>query len=642
MGRMAEAYITGIGAYLPGEPVDNEQLMTRLTDGTTRSARLGRQALAANGIRTRHYAVDDQGRTLMLNEELAASAARRALADRGIPASAVRMLATGTTQGDVLVPGFASMVHGRLGGGPMELLSAAGVCASSMAALKAAVTAVRLGEHPVALAVGSELASRSLAAGARAASPACAPEPLDAGFLRWTLSDGAGAVVVEPEPRPGGLSLRVDWMHLVSHAHEHPACMCAGLAPGTEPQPGATWLDGPGPSDQGPSDQGSTGEGPTVPRLRQDMSALPALIDLGVAEYTALVAAGRIDPGTEHVLCHYSAEHFRAKLLNRLRAAGHDPDESRWFTNLHTAGNTGAASIFVMLEAARPRLRAGDRVLLVVPESGRFSLAFAQLTCVGPAVSPGAGREPSPAELAASPLGPPAGAAAGAAGAAVAAAQRELAVVWADFQRQLSRVPIVRRIEDGTATLADYRRLLLNLRQQVVDGGRWISLAAASFSAEKFWLRSAAIQHAAAEHRDFQLLEHDYAAAGGDPRDMAATPANIGSAALSAFMFHRAGQPDPVDLLGAMFVIEGLGARNAAGWAGRLQHRLGLADEQVSFLRYHADGDDEHFEVLRAALNHSGPRPTGLLDDADLAAVARTARVVARLYALQLEELDHV
>ena len=624
MGRMAEAYITGIGAYLPGEPVDNEQLMNRLTDGTTRSARLGRQALAANGIRTRHYAVDDQGRTLMLNEELAANAARSALADRGIAASAVRMLATGTTQGDVLVPGFASMVHGRLGGGPMELLSAAGVCASSMAALKAAVTSVRLGEHPVALAVGSELASRSLAGGARAASPACPPEPLDAGFLRWTLSDGAGAVVVEPEPRPGGLSLRVDWMHLVSHAHEHPVCMCAGLAPGTDPRPGATWLDRP--SDRGPSDQALGDQGPIVPRLRQDMSALPALIDLGVAEYAALVTAGRIDPGTEHVLCHYSAEHFRAKLLKRLRAAGHDPDESRWFTNLHTAGNTGAASIFVMLEAVRPRLRAGDRVLLIVPESGRFSLAFAQLTCVGPAA--GADREPSPAELAASPLGRPAGAAAGALG--------ELAVVWADFQRMLSRVPIVRRIEDGTATLADYRRLLLNLRQQVVDGGRWISLAAASFCAEKFWLRSAAIQHAAAEHRDFQLLEHDYAAAGGDPRDMAATPANIGSAALSAFMFHRAGQPDPVDLLGAMFVIEGLGARNAAGWADRLRRGLGLADDQLSFLRYHADGDDEHFEVLRAALT------SGLLDDSDLAAVARTARVVARLYALQLEELDHV
>ena len=78
-----------------------------------------------------------------------------------------------------------------------------------------------------------------------------------------------------------------------------------------------------------------------------------------------------------------------------------------------------------------------------------------------------------------------------------------------------------------TAEADGYRRLLLNLRQQVVDGGRWISLAAANFSAELFWLRSAAIQHAAAEHRDYQLLERDFAAVGGDPGAMAVTPANI-------------------------------------------------------------------------------------------------------------------
>ena len=141
----------------------------------------------------------------MLNEELAVHAISCALADRGLGPEAVRMLATGTTQGDCLVPGFSSMVHGRLGGGPLELLSASGVCASGMAALRAAVSAVRLGEHPVAVAAGSELVSRSLLT-----RPAGTP---DTGFLRWTLSDGAGAVVVEPRPRPDGLSLRVDWMH---------------------------------------------------------------------------------------------------------------------------------------------------------------------------------------------------------------------------------------------------------------------------------------------------------------------------------------------------------------------------------------------------------------------------------------------
>jgi 3-oxoacyl-[acyl-carrier-protein] synthase-3 len=607
---MTHAYITGVGAYLPGDPVDNEQLATRFGDGSTRGTALRRRALAANGIRTRHYAVDDRGSTLMLNEELAAHAARRALADRGLDVAAVRMLATGTTQGDVLVPGFASMVHGRLGGGPMELLSAAGVCASGMAALKAAVSAVELGQHPVAMALGSELVSRSFATAADTEAP-------DTSFLRWTLSDGAGAVVIEPEPRPDGPSLRVDWMHLVSHAHEHPVCMSAGLTPGPEARAGATWLDRRDPADDSPFE---------IPRLRQDMSALPALVDMGVAEFSALVRAGRIDPSIEHVLCHYSAEHFRVKLFDRLREAGHNLDCERWFTNLHTAGNTGAASIFVMLEAARPRIRPGDRVLLVVPESGRFSLAFAHLTCVGPDSGP------SPAELSASPLGHPLESDAP----GVARGLRELAGVWSELQQALARVPVVRRIEDRTATIDDYRRLLLNLRQQVVDGGRWISLAAANFSAGLFWLRSAAIQHAADEHRDYQLLESDYAAAGGDPLDMTTTPANIGSAALSAFVFHRAGQPDPVDLLGAMFVIEGLGLRNAAGWADRLQAGLGLRDDQVRFLRYHADGDAGHFEILSAALR------SGLLDDAAITRIVKTARVVARLYALQLEELDHV
>ena len=234
MNVMNDAYITATGAFLPGDPVDNEQLAARFGADTRRSAALRRRTLAANGIKTRHYAVDDAGLTLMLNEELAAEAARRALADRGLEPRQVSMLATGTTQGDLLVPGFASMVHGRLGGGPMELLSAAGVCASGMAALKAAVSAVRLGEHPVAVAVGSELVSRRSAP--RAGNAGHQLPALDAVRRR-------GAVVLEPRPRPDGLSLRVDWMHLVSHAHSHPVCMSAGLGEELTPRrapPGST------------------------------------------------------------------------------------------------------------------------------------------------------------------------------------------------------------------------------------------------------------------------------------------------------------------------------------------------------------------------------------------------------------------
>jgi len=608
MRGMTDAYITGVGAYLPGDPVDNEELAARFGDGTRRDAAVRGRVLAANGIKTRHYALDSKMMTLEQNEELAAAAARCALADRGLAPSAVQLLAAGTTQGDVLVPGFASMVHGRLGGGPMEVLSAGGVCASGMAALKAVVGTVRLGEHSAALAVGSELVSRTLLGRPDAASRA------DTAFLRWTLSDGAGAVLVESEPRPDGLSMRVDWVRLTSYAHEHQPCMSAGLE-----ADGRTWLD------RDPSDETSI---PEAPSLRQDMSMLPELVDLGVAEFTRLVEAGRIPVDVEHVLCHYSAEHFRVKLQARLREAGHTLHDDRWFSNLSTVGNTGSASIFVMLAEVRPRLEPGDRVLLIVPESGRFTLAVALLTCVGQP----AGYAPSRAELAASPLGAPEPGDP----APVVQALNGLAEVWAEFERGLARVPVIRRIEDGAATLQDYQRLLLNLRQQVVDGGRWISLAAANFSAALFPLRSAAIRHAADEHQDFQLLERDYAASGGDPAAMHSTPANIGSAALSAFMFHRAGLPDPVDLLGAMFVIEGLGTRKAGGWADRLRQSVGLREDQLTFLRYHSVGDDEHYEVLRLALR------SGLFDEIQVAQIVKTARVVARLYVLQLEELDHV
>lgn len=132
MAATANAYLTGFGSYLPGEPIDNDAIASRLGGDDAVTARIRRRVLAANGIRTRHYALDERGETTELNEQLAVKALQAALDDRGIDATDLRMLATATTMGDVLVPGFASMVHGRLGGGPMQLLSASGVCASSM------------------------------------------------------------------------------------------------------------------------------------------------------------------------------------------------------------------------------------------------------------------------------------------------------------------------------------------------------------------------------------------------------------------------------------------------------------------------------------------------------------------------------
>ncbi|MDY0907973.1 iron-containing redox enzyme family protein [Microbacterium sp. CFBP9034] len=218
--------------------------------------------------------------------------------------------------------------------------------------------------------------------------------------------------------------------------------------------------------------------------------------------------------------------------------------------------------------------------------------------------------------------------------AAAATVSDRLAEVWTELEEHLSRVPLLNRLADGTVTLEDYKRLLFNLRQQVVDGSPWISRAASSFDIEHFELRAAAIRHAEEEHRDYLMIERDYVAIGGSLAELRSGRKNVGSEALSGYMFHYAGQPNPVGLLGAMFIIEGLGARRAAGWAARFQEVLGLADNQVHFMQYHQQADSAHTGDLDAILT------SGMIDDAAADDIVRCAQVVARLYALQLEELD--
>src|SRR5690606_20811309 len=123
------------------------------------------------------------------------------------------------------------------------------------------------------------------------------------------------------------------------------------------------------------------------------------------------------------------------------------------------------------------------------------------------------------------------------------------------------------------------------------------------FDIAHFDLRSAAIRHAEEEHRDYLMIERDYVAVGGSLAELRAGRKNLGSEALSGYMFHYADRLNPVGLLGAMFIIEGLGARRAAGWATRFQEVLGLADNQVHFMKYHQDADAEHTGNLEAILN---------------------------------------
>jgi 3-oxoacyl-[acyl-carrier-protein] synthase-3 len=209
---------------------------------------------------------------------------------------------------------------------------------------------------------------------------------------------------------------------------------------------------------------------------------------------------------------------------------------------------------------------------------------------------------------------------------------RRLTIVFSEFETRLERVPVVAKIHRGTLTPADYCAFLMNLRQQVVDGGCWIARAASHVTADYFPLRSTFMRHAVTEHKDFQMLEANYVAMGGTLDEIRAGDKNIGSEAISAFMFHRASQPNPFDLLGAMFLIEGLGS-TATRWGQIIKDHLELEDKQISFLLYHGENDMDHLAEFNAWL-HQVQDIEGINDR-----IVRTAEIVSRLYVMQLEEI---
>jgi len=216
---------------------------------------------------------------------------------------------------------------------------------------------------------------------------------------------------------------------------------------------------------------------------------------------------------------------------------------------------------------------------------------------------------------------------------AVSDVLRKLTIVFTEFEGRLEQTPLIRKLTLGRFELADYQAFLLQLRQQVKDGALWMSRAASHIDEAHLELRSALMAHAVTEHRDFRLLEADYVATGGEVETIRAGEKNIGSEALSAWMFHEAGKPNPFGLLGAMWIIEGLGSIKAREWGRRVKQTLALPDEAVRFLLYHGENDVQHIEEFKQMLAMVLP------DEIAAKRIVRTAQVTARLYALQIEEI---
>ncbi|WOB06986.1 beta-ketoacyl-ACP synthase III [Piscinibacter gummiphilus] len=374
-----DVFLTRTGAFLPFAPVSNDEIESVLGMVGGKPSRARRLVLRSNGIQSRHYAIDRAtGEPAMTNAQMTANAIR-AMGDIG----RVDTLATGTSLPDQLMPNHAVMVHGELGWPRLEAVSCAGICLSGAAALKHAWLSVRAGESKRAVATGSELASPIMLA--RNFDPEVEhklqqleerPEiAFEKDFLRWMLSDGAGAVLLETAPS-GPLSLRVDWIDLSSAANELPVCMYAG---GDKNDDGSLrgWL------------RFGTDEwqAKSIFAVKQDVRLLNEhVIRATVRDPLAEIVDKRrlVASEIDWFLPHISSSFFAGPVEQAIGEAGLPIPRERWFSNLVTKGNTGSASPYIMLDELfrSGRIQKGQKLLMYIPESGRFSTGFVHLTAV--------------------------------------------------------------------------------------------------------------------------------------------------------------------------------------------------------------------------------------------------------------------
>ena len=375
----ANVYITSVSKFLPNLPVDNEDMERYLGLINSKPSRVKRIVLKQNGIKCRYYALDEDQKITHTNAELAFLSIKKLFPDEIIPGD-IDVMACATGNPEQLLPSHASMVHGLMKNRPMELYSASGVCLTCLQALKISYLSVLAGMSSKAICSTSELASPTLLSknydqeyGHCAQVGKDPYMAFEKDFLRFMLSDGASAVLLSDKKSEDGLSFRIEWIEMTSYANELPTCMFMGAE-----------LRGDGELISWKEFESQELVNRSVFTVKQDIRLLkPNIIRYWVDHIEHCLEKHSVDPAEiNYVIPHVSSMFFHGKLAEEIDARNIDLGTQKWFTNLTEIGNIASASIFAGLDDLwkSGRLKVNDKILLLVPESGRFSYGTVLLT----------------------------------------------------------------------------------------------------------------------------------------------------------------------------------------------------------------------------------------------------------------------
>jgi len=199
--------LIGTGSYLPGDPVTNNDLVTRGVDTNDE------WIVTRTGISSRYLA--EPGATA---SELGQTAARRALEMAGVDGSEIDLIIVATSTPDFIFPSTACLIQGQLGNKGATAFDVQAVCSGFVYALGIADKFISSGSHKKALVIGTEVFSR---------------------ILDWNdrgtcvlFGDGAGAVVLEASDTPGILATALHADGSQSGILNVPGQICSGQVTG--------------------------------------------------------------------------------------------------------------------------------------------------------------------------------------------------------------------------------------------------------------------------------------------------------------------------------------------------------------------------------------------------------------------------
>jgi 3-oxoacyl-[acyl-carrier-protein] synthase III len=376
-----EVYITKSATYFPNEPISNDEMEEFLGLINKSPSKSKRIVLRNNGIKNRFYALTKEGKPTHTNAEMTALAIRKMLDNDEKQIKSIDLLVCGTSSPDQIMPSHAVMVHGELPESEaIEVVSPSGVCCAGMHALKYAYMSVKTGDAHHAVATGSERFSAALKSEIFEDEAQKLKELEDnpyigfeKEFLRWMLSDGASSFLLTDKKNEKGFSLRIEWIEGVSYAHAKEACMYMG---GEKLESGRLK----GYLDYTPEEI----QAKSIMSIKQDVKLLSEnIVPLGGIKLSKLFKEKGLDPADiDYFLPHMSSDFFRTKIFDQLNKNETPIPYEKWVINLGSLGNVGAASVYFMVDEVfkSGKLKAGQKILLLVPESSRFSYMYALLT----------------------------------------------------------------------------------------------------------------------------------------------------------------------------------------------------------------------------------------------------------------------